>query len=232
MTTRTSAFGIPTAGVLLDAELTVPDQARGLVLFAHGSGSSRLSPRSRAVADTLDRLDLATVLVDLSTPEEARDEAAAGRGSFDLGPVADRLVGVVDWLRDQPGTADLPIGLFGASTGAAAALVTAAARPHDVRAVVSRGGRPDLAGTALVEVTSPTLLLVGERDAEVLELNREAQRVLTAGVADLRIIAGAAHLFEEPGALEQVAELAGTWFRDHLSPPPRREVRRLTDGCG
>nr|BFE67153.1 dienelactone hydrolase family protein [Actinoplanes digitatis] len=203
------------AGVELDGDLRLPDQAGGLVLFAHGSGSSRHSPRNRAVAEALNAGGLATLLVDLLTGAEDEDDARTRRLRFDIGLLADRLVGIIDWLRARPGTATLPIGLFGASTGAAAALVAAAARPDAVRAVVSRGGRPDLAGPALAEVTAPTLLIVGACDAEVRDLNERARNYLRAPT-ELRIIPTATHLFEEPGTLEQVAEYAGRWFGDHL----------------
>ncbi|MET8147583.1 dienelactone hydrolase family protein [Actinoplanes sp. NPDC049668] len=215
MTTWTTAGRIAAAGVELDGDLRLPDGAGGLVLFAHGSGSSRHSPRNRAVAEALNDRGLATLLVDLLTGAEEEDDARTRRLRFDIGLLADRLVGIVDWLRTRPGTAALPVGLFGASTGAAAALVAAAARPDAIRAVVSRGGRPDLAGPALAEVEAPTLLIVGERDAEVRDLNERARNYLRAPT-ELRIIPTATHLFEEPGALEQVAEQAGRWFGDYL----------------
>ncbi|MEU7907893.1 alpha/beta family hydrolase [Actinoplanes sp. NPDC049118] len=220
MATWTTAARIAAAGVELDGDLSLPDNAGGLVLFAHGSGSSRQSPRNRAVAEALNRRGLATLLVDLLTSDEGEADARTRRLRFDIGLLADRLVGIIDWLRGRPGTETLPIGLFGASTGAAAALVAAAARPGAVRAVVSRGGRPDLAGPALAEVTAPTLLIVGERDAEVRELNEQARNFLRAPT-ELRIIPTATHLFEEPGTLEQVAEQAGRWFGDILLRPRR-----------
>jgi len=204
--------------VELDGDLAMPEHVSGLVLFAHGSGSSRHSPRNRAVAEALNKRGLATLLVDLLTGEEERLDARTRELRFDIGMLADRLIGIVDWLRGYPDAASLPVGLFGASTGGAAALVAAAAREEDVRAVVSRGGRPDLAGPALVGVAAPTLLIVGERDTQVLELNERARATMKAHV-ELRIIATASHLFEEPGALEQVADLAGQWFRDHLGSP-------------
>jgi dienelactone hydrolase len=218
MTSWTTASRIAASGVELDGDVTVPERARGLVLFAHGSGSSRHSPRNRAVAEALNQRDLATLLVDLLTSDEEQVDARTREHRFDIGLLADRLVGVIDWLRDQPVTAALPIGLFGASTGAAAALVAAAARPGAVRAVVSRGGRPDLAGPALVEVVAPTLLIVGERDPQVRDLNERARNVMQSR-AELRIIATATHLFEEPGTLEQVADQAGQWFGSHLGAP-------------
>lgn len=203
------------AGVALEADLALPTEARGLVLFAHGSGSSRLSPRNRMVAAQLGAAGLGTVLTDLLTPEEEERDAATAELRFDIGLLARRVTGIVDRLLDLPAARDLPIGLFGASTGAAAALLAAAARPEGVRAVVSRGGRPDLAGDDLAGVTAPTLLIVGERDPEVIDLNRAAATRLTGEWA-LRIVAGAGHLFEEPGALEEVANAANAWFRVHL----------------
>jgi len=206
-----SELVLDTGSARLDADVVVPDGAVGVVLFAHGSGSSRHSPRNRAVAEELNRRGLATVLMDLLTADEDRVD----RLRFDIGLLADRLVGAIDRLGTEPMTADLPIGLFGASTGGAAALVAAATRPDVVRAVVSRGGRPDLAGTALTQVKAPTLLIVGEHDPKVADLNQEAQRVLT-GPSELRIVPGASHLFEEPGALEEVAAQAADWFTGTL----------------
>lgn len=203
------------AGVRLDADVTVPEGAVGVVLFAHGSGSSRYSPRNRAVAEELNRRTLATVLLDLLTWDEDRVDATDGRMRFDIGMLADRLVGAIDNLRAAKETAHLPIGLFGASTGGAAALVAAAARQDVVRAVVSRGGRPDLAGPALAQVTAPTLLIVGEHDPMVADLNQRALSVLNAP-AELRIVPGASHLFEEPGTLEEVAAQAADWFTGTL----------------
>jgi dienelactone hydrolase len=207
---------IPAAGVRLAADLTMPSQATGVVLFAHGSGSSRLSPRNRAVAETLNRRGQATVLVDLLTDEEERIDVDTAELRFDIDLLAQRLVSIVDWLREGP-TGALPTGLFGASTGAAAALVTAAARPDGVHAVVSRGGRPDLAGAALPMVLTPTLLLVGALDEQVLELNERAAEAL-GGPVELRIVPGATHLFEEPGALDRVAGAAADWFEAYLTP--------------
>ncbi len=217
MSTRTTTHQVPAAGVVLDGDLSLPDDAAGVVLFAHGSGSSRHSPRNRAVAGVLNRRGMATLLVDLLTADEERIDARTGQLRFDIRLLADRLVGIIDWLGARPETAALPVGLFGASTGAAAALVAAAKRPEAVRAVVSRGGRPDLAGPALAEVKAPTLLIVGARDLHVLELNEQARNAMRAPV-ELRIIPGATHLFEEPGTLEQVAELAADWFGTHLAP--------------
>ena len=199
--------------VRLAGRLTVPEQALGTVVFAHGSGSSRHSPRNRFVAAVLNQARLATLLVDLLTPDEERDRANV----FDIELLADRLVDVTRWLRTQAETADLPIGYFGASTGAAAALVAAAEPGADVAAVVSRGGRPDLAERGLSQVQAPTLLIVGGHDDVVLALNRQAQAQLP-GETRLAVVPGATHLFEEPGALPAVAELARRWFVGHLAP--------------
>jgi dienelactone hydrolase len=224
MDARTAETVIPTAGARLTADLTTPTEYAGIVLFAHGSGSSRHSPRNRAVAHALNRHALVTVLADLLTPDEERLDEQTGELRFDIGLLADRLVGIVDWLRTGEAVQPLPIGLFGASTGAAAALVAAAARTDQVPAVVSRGGRPDLAGAALPKVRAATLLLVGGRDEQVLQLNQQALTSL-GGVAELHVVPDATHLFEEPGALEQVAHEAATWFADHLAaagpPTPR-----------
>jgi putative phosphoribosyl transferase len=212
---------IPTAGVTLEADLVVPDPAVGVVLFAHGSGSGRHSPRNRRVAAALQSAGLATVLADLLTAEEERIDARTGQLRFDIGLLARRVAALTDWLVAQEQTADLGVGLFGASTGAAAALVAATARPASVEAVVSRGGRPDLAGGLLRLVRQPVLLIVGERDRTVVELNRGAAGEL-GGETTLTIVPGATHLFEEPGALEEVARLARDWFVGHLRPVPRR----------
>ncbi|MET7831463.1 dienelactone hydrolase family protein [Micromonospora sediminicola] len=202
----------------LVGDVSVPPGAGGVVLFAHGSGSSRHSPRNVAVGQALNARGLATVLVDLLTvDEEARDEVTAEL-RFDIGMLAERLAGIVDWMSADPELGRLPIGLFGASTGAAAALVAAATRPERVGAVVSRGGRPDLAGSSLSAVRAPTLLLVGGLDEQVIVLNEQARDAL-GEVAELRIVPGATHLFEEPGTLEQVADQAGAWFVTHLRQP-------------
>lgn len=191
--------------------LTIPDDAESIVVFAHGSGSSRLSPRNRQVADQLAAEGHATLLFDLLTEAESAD-----RGNvFDIELLADRLTGATEWLADHRPTRDLRLGYFGASTGAAAALVAAADLGADVGAVVSRGGRPDLAGESLKRVVCPTLLIVGGRDTEVLALNRAAGRLLTCE-HDLAVVSGATHLFEEPGTLDQVADLATGWFDAHL----------------
>jgi putative phosphoribosyl transferase len=207
--------------VALEGNLGLPDGARGIVLFAHGSGSSRLSPRNRYVARLLNEAGLATLLVDLLTPEEEAVDVQTAHLRFDIELLAERLVGATDWLGRRPDTRDLAIGYFGASTGAAAALVAAAARPDAVSAIVSRGGRPDLAGRALALVRAPTLLIVGENDVMVVELNRAAFARLQCEKR-LAIVPGATHLFEEPGALEQVARLAREWFERYLIPAQAR----------
>jgi putative phosphoribosyl transferase len=199
----------------LSGDLAVPEHARGFVMFAHGSGSSRFSPRNRYVADVLHQNDLATLLIDLLTPQEEAIDDVTGRIRFDIGLLANRLVALRDWAQTVAELRDLQVGLFGASTGGGAALVAAAERPHDFHAVVSRGGRPDLAGPALARVLAPTLLIVGERDETVIELNRRAMAQMRAEVR-LEIVLSATHLFEEPGALEQVARLAADWFTSHL----------------
>jgi len=199
----------------LAGDLTTPPDPAGLVLFAHGSGSSRLSPRNRLVAQALNRAGLATLLIDLLTAEEERLDAVTGHLRFDIDLLATRLIAAVDWRNSDPRLHALPAGCFGASTGAAAALIAAAERPEQVTAMVSRGGRPDLAGAALGQVCAPTLLIVGGRDPIVIDLNREAMARLRAE-ARLEIVPGATHLFEEPGALEQVAELAAAWFGRYL----------------
>lgn len=199
----------------LPGYLTVPREARALVVFAHGSGSSRHSRRNRQVAQFLNGAGLATLLFDLLSPEE---EAAQGRARvFDIALLAERLVDAVEWADEALGDAKISFGLFGASTGAAAALVAAAELGSRIRAVVSRGGRPDLAGDALSEVTAPTLLIVGGNDHRVIELNEMALRKMRAP-ASLQIIPGATHLFEEPGAMEQVTVLARDWFQRYLTP--------------
>lgn len=200
---------VPSADAQLTGDLVVTDEARGVVLFAHGTGSSRHSPRNRAVAAELNRQGLGTLLLDLLTEEEERTDLRTGEHRFDIGLLARRLSGTVDWLSAR--VADLPVGLFGASTGAAAALARAADRPEHVRAVVSRGGRPDLAPEALPRVQAPVLLIVGGRDEAVLEMNQAAARQLHT-THRLKVIPGATHLFEEPGALEEVAATAADWL--------------------
>ena len=193
--------------------LSVPDRANGIVLFAHGSGSSRLSPRNNQVARAFNQAGLATLLIDLLLPSEAEDRHKV----FDIPLLAGRLEEALDWIEEEEGTADLTIGLFGASTGAAAALTAAARRPELIAAVVSRGGRPDLAADAFADVLAPTLLIVGERDTVVIELNRRVMAVLSCP-ARLEIVPGATHLFEEPGALDRVVALATAWFTQYLEP--------------
>ena len=206
---------IPAGPVLLFGDLDRPEGAVGIALFAHGSGSSRKSPRNRAVASALVEGGLATLLFDLLTPEEEEIDSRTGALRFDIGLLAQRLIEATDWVADQKLTSDLPVGYFGASTGAAAALVAAAERPAAVRAVVSRGGRPDLAGPALPHVRAATLLIVGGADYRVLALNREALAKLQTE-KELVVVRGATHLFEEPGALSEVARLAGAWFLRYL----------------
>jgi putative phosphoribosyl transferase len=213
---------IPAGDVGLAGILTLPPRARGVVVFAHGSGSGRFSPRNRAVADVLVQAGFGTLLIDLLTTEEEQEDLISARLRFDIPLLADRVIGAIDWLDADAVVGDLPsrlrhlpVGCFGASTGAAAALIAAAERPDRVAAVVSRGGRPDLAGDALRRVTAATLLIVGGRDIDVLRLNRQAQEAL-AGESRLEIVPGAGHLFEEPGALERVAALTRDWFERHL----------------
>jgi dienelactone hydrolase len=211
--------------VELAGDLAVPAGARGVVLFAHGSGSGRHSPRNRLVAAALQQAGLATLLLDLLTAEEEAVDRDRAELRFDIALLAGRLEAAMDWLADDPRTAPLPVGLFGASTGAAAALVAAGNRPQRVAAVVSRGGRPDLAGPSLGLVRAPTLLLVGGNDRIVLELNRSAAGELRAEHR-LEVVPGASHLFEEPGTLERVAALAGDWFRRWLEPKAGQNGRR------
>jgi dienelactone hydrolase len=206
---------VAAGAVTVQGNLVVPEGASGVVLFAHGSGSGRLSPRNRSVAGKLADRGLATLLIDLLTAEEESIDLRTAHLRFDIGLLANRLADATEWLITQPATRPLRIGYFGASTGAAAALVAAALRPESIRAVVSRGGRPDLAGEALPRVQAPTLLIVGGNDHAVIGLNREALAQLTCEKR-LEIVPGATHLFEEPGALETVARLAGDWFLRHL----------------
>jgi putative phosphoribosyl transferase len=203
---------IPLETATLPGDLVVPDGATGIVLFAHGSGSDRHSPRNRFVAETLNEAGLATLLLDLLTREEREIDLVTGEYGFDIPLLGIRVVAAIDWLRASHSQ---PLGLFGASTGAAAALVAAVARPEEVGAIVSRGGRPDLAGELLQRVPAPTLLIVGSEDTVVLELNEQAFELLKT-TKQLVVVPGAGHLFEEPGALEHVARLAAKWFRDHL----------------
>jgi len=202
--------------VALEGNLGVPDDTRGVVLFAHGSGSGRHSPRNRYVARVLREAGLATLLIDLLTPEEEEIDLRTHHLRFDIRLLAERLVDATDWLTHDPSTQDLRIGYFGASTGAGAALVAAAERPEVTTAVVSRGGRPDLAGSALPHVRAPTLLIVGGNDVPVIGMNQEAMEQLRVE-KKLEIVPRATHLFEEPGALEEVSRLATDWFVEHLN---------------
>jgi putative phosphoribosyl transferase len=201
----------------LEGSLALPDGARGLVLFAHGSGSSRHSPRNRYVAEILQAAGLGTLLMDLLTREEDEVDRFTRQFRFDIGLLGDRLTDAIDWLEAQPETCELPIGLYGASTGSAAALRAAAARPDRVSVVVSRGGRPDLAGEALERVRAPTLLIVGADDTPVIPLNDAARRQMKA-LVDMRLVPGASHLFEEPGTLAAASALARDWFLHQLAP--------------
>ncbi len=210
----TQDITIPTPEGDLYGTLALPAGATGLVVFAHGSGSSRFSPRNQEVARALQSTGFGTFLFDLLTESEEEVDRRTREHRFDIPMLGQRLILATDWLRGHPGIRNLAVGYFGASTGAAAALIAAAERP-DARAVVSRGGRPDLARDALERVQAPTLLIVGEHDEQVIDLNRAAQRRL-AGASDLVIISGATHLFEEPGAMEQVTTHATSWFREYL----------------
>ena len=203
-------------GAELEGSLTLPEEARGLVLFAHGSGSSRHSPRNRYVAEILQAAGLGTLLMDLLTRDEEEVDRFTRQFRFDIGLLAVRLTGAIDWLERQAETRQLPVGLFGASTGAAAALQAAAVRPNRVQAVVSRGGRPDLAGDALERVQAPTLLIVGADDTPVISLNEAARRRMKAPV-ETRLVPGASHLFEEPGTLAAASALARDWLMRQLA---------------
>lgn len=200
----------------LQADLKVPQLARGVVLFAHGSGSSRHSPRNQYVAEILNQAGLATLLLDLLTPDEEEAERSTRHLRFNISMLAERLIHATDWLAQSSLTRNLKIGYFGASTGAAAALVAAADRPKAIRAIVSRGGRPDLAGPTLPKVQAPTLLIVGGHDQPVITMNQDALDQLRA-VKKLEIVPDATHLFEEPGALEAVAQMAQQWFEQYLA---------------
>ena len=217
-TMNTAEVTLDLDGVVLPGDLALPDtEPDGVVLFAHGSGSSRHSPRNRAVAAGLNAAGLGTLLIDLLTAAEEERDAVTGELRFDIGLLARRLVGAVDWLSTAPPTAGYPVGLFGASTGAAAALAAAAERSGRVGAVVSRGGRPDLAGEALGRVTAPVLLIVGARDPQVLRLNDDAAGRMHGALHRLEIVPHASHLFEEPGTLEQVTDMAARWFGRYLT---------------
>jgi putative phosphoribosyl transferase len=218
-----SQIHVAAGAVSLAGDLAIPKEAQGIVLFAHGSGSSRHSPRNRFVASVLRAVGLGTLLIDLLTEEEEAVDQLTREMRFDIGLLAGRLVGAHDWLAQDSRTLGLPLGYFGASTGGGGALVAAAERPDQVGAVVSRGGRPDLAGDALSKVKAPTLLIVGGDDAPVIALNKKALAKLGAPVKQLVVVPGASHLFEEPGTLEEVARLAAEWFSRHL--------RRQTDAA-
>jgi len=203
----------------LPADISLPERAAGLVVFAHGSGSSRHSPRNRHVAEVLNLGGIGTVLIDLLTEEEESVDVRTAELRFDIPFLSERLVRVTDWMHSQSGLRELPVGYFGASTGAAAALVAAAERPHAVRAIVSRGGRPDLTGTALQRVHAPVLFIVGSRDIVVLNFNHSAIDHLPLNTRRrLEVVPGATHLFEEPGALDRVASLALDWFHKYFTP--------------
>ena len=210
---------IPAGRAVLSGSFIAPEGAKAVVLFVHGSGSSRHSPRNQLVARALERRDLATVLIDLLTEQEGAIDERTAEFRFDITLLASRLIAIVEWLGRLTGTAALPIGLFGASTGGGASLIAAADRPRVIAAVVSRGGRPDLAGAALPRVIAPTLLIVGGWDSAVIQMNRDAMRQMRAEVK-LEIVPGASHLFEEPGALDRVAALAGDWFTRYLPAAP------------
>ena len=207
---------IPAGRATLGGSLTILDQARGLILFAHGSGSSRHSPRNQFVARTLNQAGLGTLLFDLLTPEEEKLDIYTREHRFDIGLLAERLVYATKWAKEQKETRDLRIGYFGSSTGGGAALVAAAELPNEIFSVVSRGGRPDLAGDALPKVKAPTLLIVGGEDHVVIDLNEQARAQMKCE-CKIEIVPGATHLFEEPGALEKVAKLASDWFVKNLT---------------
>lgn len=206
---------VSTDAATVEANLSIPDGAEGIVLFAHGTGSSRHSPRNNFVAEGLVQGGLATLLIDLMTPEEKELDRRTRQVRFDIDRLARRVVGATDWLLEQEKTQNLNLGYFGSSTGAAGALIAATERPEAAKAVVSRGGRVDLAGDVLDQVRAPTLFIVGGNDYRVLELNRQALQRLTSEKS-LEVVAGAGHLFEEPGALDEVARLAREWFLEHL----------------
>jgi putative phosphoribosyl transferase len=211
---------IPPAGLIGD--LTVPANAYGVVVFAHGSGSSRLSPRNKLVACSLQQRNLATLLLDLLTPDEEQIDLRTGHLRFDVNLLANRLAQATKWITDNSKIGHLPMGYFGASTGAAAALIASSQLAGSVRGIVSRGGRPDLAGTSLPKVKAPTLLIAGGADYAIIDLNEKALKELQCEKR-LEIVPGATHLFEEPGTLERVAELASDWFEKHLSPERRNK---------
>jgi dienelactone hydrolase len=206
------------SGAQVEADLRVPERASGLIVFAHGSGSSRFSPRNRRAAQTLQHRGFGTMLLDLLTRDEEQIDKYTAEYRFDIDRLATRVIAAGDWLHDREDVLSLRVGYFGASTGAAAALIAAAQRPYSVEAVVSRGGRPDLAGAALRQVKTPTLLIVGQNDDPVIEMNAAAKAEMCAARVELAIVPGATHLFEEPGTLEQVEQLAGDWFVRFLRP--------------
>jgi len=212
-----SEIRIPIGSIYLDGNLEIPEGAKGIVVFVHGSGSSRHSPRNRYVAEELQKRGLGTLLFDLLTAEEERIDMITREFRFNIDLLAKRLSDVTAWLLKTEGIKELNIGYFGASTGAAAALIAAGEYPDQVKAVVSRGGRPDLAENTLMYVKSPTLFIVGERDTQVIKLNQWAFEKLSAKDKELKIVPGATHLFEEPGTLEEAARLAGEWFTKHLT---------------
>jgi putative phosphoribosyl transferase len=214
-TIQERSVAIKTDGALLAGDLRVPDNANAIVLFAHGSGSSRRSPRNRYVAEHLNEHKLATLLLDLLTEEEERIDEKTRRLRFDIGLLTDRLSGATDWLKAEADLAGLPVGYFGASTGAAAALAASVRHPSAVKAVVSRGGRPDMAGDTLMRITAPTLLIVGSLDDIVMGLNQQAMERMQCET-HFEIVEGASHLFEEAGKLDVVAGLAADWFQEHL----------------
>lgn len=220
---------VPAGSVFCEGDLRVPDGAAGLVIFAHGSGSSRFSARNRAVASTLEDAGLGTLLLDLLTPDEAAIDDLTREYRFDIDRLAYRVIAAADWTRLREDLRHLPLAFFGASTGAAAALIAAAERPQLTRAVISRGGRPDLAGEALPRVQAPTLLIVGGNDPQVIELNEDAMRRMRAPV-HLEVVPGATHLFEERGTLEQVARLAADWCRRYLRSYPPEALDGISPG--
>ena len=220
---------VPAGAAACDGDLRVPEHASGLVIFAHGSGSSRFSSRNRAVAGTLDDGGFATLLLDLLTPDEAAVDDLTREYRFDIGRLGERVIAAADWAHARPDLGGLPLAFFGASTGAAAALIAAAERPRLTRAVISRGGRPDLAGDALPRVQAPTLLIVGGNDEVVIEMNRDAMQQMRATVK-LEIVPGATHLFEERGTLEQVSRLAVGWCCEHLHVYPPEALDGIAPG--
>lgn len=216
MTHQENEVKIPFGSVVLNGNLNLPSEAKGVVLFAHGSGSGRFSPRNQYVAKEFNKAKIGTLLFDLLTRDEEEEDIETAEYRFNIGLLAKRLIGATEWLKKDPLTCNCSFGYFGASTGAAAALIAAAKLPNDVAVVVSRGGRPDLAADYLSQVRAPTLLLVGGSDVEVIELNRQALEQMTS-VKKLVVVPGATHLFEEPGALEEVAKFSMSWFLRYLA---------------